>query len=163
MQNEFSNNTASKSAVLMGAIFGVVGIGFMLLSVWIGLILVVFAIVLFLFMRNFASDIKVSCGINAFTVTVTNKKKGVTVQKYDWKDVTETLYYEKDSGSENSTTNRYFQVSTESGVAFNLYQMKNFDQLIQIFNQSTTHLPYYWEKPQGMLPYSYKKQARIPS
>lgn len=163
MQNEFSNNTASKSAVLVGAIFSVVGIGFMFLSIWIGLILLVFAIVLFLIMRNLASDTKVNCGGNGFTVTVTNKKKGVTVQEYSWKDVVETFYYEKDSGGENNTTTRYFQVSTASGVAFNLYQMKNFDQLIQIFNQNTTHLPYFWEKPQGMLQYSYKKQARIPT
>jgi hypothetical protein len=38
--------------------------------------------------------------------------------------------------------------------------MKNFYELIEIFNQNTPHLPYFWEKPTGILKTRYKKQAR---
>ena len=162
MQREFSNNNASKSWII-SSIFGVVGIGFMLFSVWIGSIIIVFAIVIFLLMKNLASDIQVVCHNEGFTVKVTNKRKGNTIQDYLWKDVTETVYYEKESGGEDSTTTRYFKICTESGVAFNLYQMKHFDQLVQIFNDNTPHLPYYWEKPKGILGFSYKKQDRLSS
>jgi hypothetical protein len=163
MQNEFSNNNASKSSIAVSSIFSVVGILFMFFSLWIGLIIIILAIVLFLFFRNFSSDTKVICSENGFTVSVYNKRGGTTVQEYSWSDVTETLYYEKESGSEDSSTTRYFMVSTINGVAFNLYQMKHFNRLVQIFNEHTHHLPYYWEKPHGMLQYSFKKLARIPS
>jgi hypothetical protein len=133
MQREFSNNNALK-ALIIGGIFGIDGIGFMLLSIWIGLIIIIFVIVIFLLMKNLASDIQVACNEEGFTLKVTNKSKGNTVQEYRWTDVTETLYYEKESGGEDSTTTRYFKVSTGSGVAFNLYQMKHFDQLVQLFN-----------------------------
>jgi hypothetical protein len=162
MHREFSNNNASKS-IIIGIIFGIVGVGFTFFSLWVGLIIIIFAIVLFLLMKNFASDIVVVCHDQGFTVKVTNKRKGNSVQDYGWSDVTETLYFERESGGEDSTTTRYFQVSTVSGVAFNLYEMKHFEQLIQLFNENTPHLPYYWEKPKGMLGYSYKKQARVSS
>ncbi|WML49508.1 hypothetical protein RCG23_05825 [Neobacillus sp. PS3-34] len=159
---EFSNNNSSLVSILIGVIFGVVGLGLMFIHVIIGFFFVLLGVVLFFSLRYFANDTRVSCHDNGFTVTVINKRKGTSVQEHAWADVTETLYYEKESGGENNSTTCYFQVQTAKGTAFNLHAMKNFDELIDIFNQKTVHIPYVWVKPKGMFK-SHQKQNRISS
>ncbi|WML26121.1 hypothetical protein [Neobacillus sp. OS1-33] len=132
----------------------------MLINVFIGALIFVIAVFIYLWMRYFGNDTTVSCREKGFTVAIVNKRKGITVNDYTWEEVTETLYYERESPGENNTTTCYFQVKTDKGVAFNVYEMKNFYELIEIFNQNTTHLPYFWEKPTGILKTRYKKQAR---
>ncbi|MDQ0200201.1 SdpI family protein [Neobacillus ginsengisoli] len=160
MQKEFTNSTSSKTSVILGVIFGAIGIGLLFISVWVGLIFVVLAVVIFFLIRYFANDITVSCDENGFTVKVINKRKGTSVNEYTWKDVVETTYYEIESRGENSTKTRYFQAKTENGVVFNVYEMKNFDHLIQLFNQNTPQLSYFWESPKGLFSSSYLKQNR---
>lgn len=147
--------------MVLGVVLGVIGIGLMVINILIGFIFVIIGAILFFVIRYFANDTSVSCHEDGFIVTVINKRKGTSVHEYSWQDVTETVYYEKDSSGENNTTTCYFQAKTEIGVAFNLAEMKNFDGLIQLFNNNTSHLPYYWEKPKGMFKTSYVKQNRI--
>src|SRR5574342_533935 len=123
----------------------------MFINVLIGSIIVILALIIFLIMYFFGNDTTVICHEKGFTVTITNQRKGTFVNEYTWEDVTDTLYYEKESAGENNTTTCYFQVKTENSIAFNVYQMKNFHELIELFNQNTTHLAYFWEKPTGML------------
>ena len=163
MNREFSNKTASKSSGIFGLIFCLIGIGFMFFNVLIGSIVVILALVIFLFMYYFGNDTTVVCHDNGFTVTIVNNRKGTIVNDYAWEDVIDTHYYEKESAGENNTTTCYFQVKTENGVAFNVYEMKNFHELIEIFNQNTDHLPFFWEKPTGMFKTRYQKQNRIPN
>jgi hypothetical protein len=160
MLEEFSNNNSSMGSVLVGIILGLVGFAMMIFSILIGSIVVVLAVVLFFLMRYLATDTTVSCHEDGFTVKVISKRKGTSVQEYAWADVTETHYYERESGGENSSTSSYFQVKTVKGMAFNLHEMKNFDDLIKIVNQNTQHLPYEWEKQKGLFK-SYQKQNRI--
>ena len=160
MTNEFANNTSSKTSIILGVIFGVIGIGILFFHLLLGLIFIVLGVIIFLLMRFFANDTKVSCYDTGFSVTIVNKRIGTNVYNYKWEDVTETLFYEKDSGGENNTTTSYFMVKSVNGTAFNLYKMKNFDLLIQLFNQQTEHLPYIWEKPKGKLQTTYSKQPR---
>jgi hypothetical protein len=138
---------------------GLIGIGFTIFSATIGLAVVVLAIVVFLLLRYFGNDTTISCHDNGFSVKVVNKRKGSLVQEYEWSDVTETLYFERESGGEDSPTTRYFSVTTDNGVAFSLHEIKGFNELIDIFNRKTNHLPYLWEKPKGFSS-SYKKQQR---
>jgi hypothetical protein len=160
MTNEFANNTSSKTSIILGVIFGVIGIGIMFFHLLLGLIFIVLGVIIFLLMRFLANDTKVSCYDTGFSVTVVNKRKGTNVHNYKWQDVTETLFYEKDSRGENNTTTSYFMVKTVNGTAFNLYKIKNFDLLIRLFNQHTEHLPYILEKPKGKLQTAYSKQPR---
>lgn len=162
MNREFSNKTASKSSGIFGLVFCLIGIGFMFINVLIGSIIVILALFIFLFMYYFGSDTIVACHDEGFTVTIINKRQGIQVNDYAWEDVTETLYYEKESAGENNTTTCYFQAKTANGLAFNLYEMKNFNEFIDLFNQQTSHLPYFWEKPTGMLKTRYQKQNRVP-
>jgi hypothetical protein len=162
INREFANKTSSKSSVIFGLIFCLIGIGFMLINILIGSIIVIIGAAIFLWMRYFGNDTTISCREKGFTVTIINKRKGIVVNDYAWEDVTETLYYETESAGENNTTTCYFQVKTENGIAFNVYEMKNFHELIEIFNQNTP-LPYYWEKPKGLFKSNYQKQDRISS
>ena len=132
----------------------------MLINIFIGALIFVIGVVIFLWLRYFGNDTTVSCREKGFSVAIINKRKGIIVNDYAWEEVTETLYYERESAGENNTTTCYFQVKTANGVAFNVYEMKNFHELIEIFNQNTTHLPYFWEKPTGIFKTRYKKQAR---
>lgn len=161
MNREFSNKTSSKSSGIFGLIFCFIGIGFMFINVLIGSIIIILALVIFLFMYYFGNDTTVICHENGFRVTLVNKRNGILINDYQWEDVSETLYYEKESAGENNTITSYFQVKTENGIAFNLYEMKNFHELIELFNQNTIHLPYFWEKPTGMFKTRYQKQNRV--
>ena len=163
MNREFSNKTSSRSSGIFGLIFCFIGIGFMFINVLIGSIIVIIALVIFLIMYFFGNDTTVICHEKGFTVTIANQRKGTFVNEYTWEEVTDTLYYEKESPGENNTTTYYLQVKTKKGIAFNVYQMKNFHELIELFNQNTAHLAYFWEKPTGMLKTSYQKQTRVPN
>jgi hypothetical protein len=163
INREFSNKTSSKSSVVFGIIFGLIGIGFMFINVLIGSIIFVIGVVIFWWMRYFGNDTTVSCRERGFTVTIINKRKGTFVNDYSWEEVTETLYYERESAGENNTTTCYFQAKTTNGIAFDVYEMKNFNEMIEIFNQNTAHLPYFWEKPTGMFKTRYQKQTRVSS
>jgi hypothetical protein len=160
ISQSFANNTSSRTSVILGVVLGVIGIGIMIFNILIGFIFVIIGVILFFVIRYFANDTSVLCHDDGFTVTIISKRKGTSIQEYSWQDVTETLYYEKESSGENNSTTCYFQANTESGVAFNLAEMKNFDGLIQQFNNNASHLPYYWEKPKGLLKTSYVKQNR---
>jgi hypothetical protein len=162
MNREFSNKTASKSSGVFGLVFCLIGIGFMFINVLIGSIIVILALVIFLFMYFFGNDTTVICHDQGFNVTIINQRKGILLNEFAWEDVTETLYYEKESAGENNTTTCYFQAETANGIAFNLYEMKNFNELIDIFNKHTSHLPYFWEKPTGIFKTRYQKQNRVP-
>jgi hypothetical protein len=114
-------------------------------------------------MYFFGNDTTVICHETGFTVTIESNRNGKVVTDYTWEDITETLYYEKESAGENNTSTCYFQVKTENGIAFNMYEMKNFHELIEIFNQNTNHLSYFWEKPTGLFKIRYQKQNRLPN
>ncbi|MEH7505864.1 hypothetical protein V7152_28585 [Neobacillus drentensis] len=135
----------------------------MFINVLIGSIIFVIGVVIFWWMRYFGNDTTVSCREKGFTVTIINKRKGIFVNDYSWEEVTETLYYERESAGENNTTTCYFQAKTANGISFDVYEMKNFNELIEIFNQNTAHLPYFWEKPTGMFKTRYQKQTRVSS
>ena len=163
MNREFANKTSSRSSGIFGLIFCFIGIGFMFINVLIGSIIVILALFIFLIMYFFGYDTTVICHEKGFTVTIASQRKGTFVNEYTWEDVTDTLYYEKESAGENNTTTCYFQVKTGNEIAFNVYQMKNFHELIELFNQNTAHLAYFWEKPTGMLKTGYQKQTRVPN
>ncbi|MCR2822624.1 hypothetical protein [Lederbergia panacisoli] len=164
MNREFSVNTASKGSIFFGAVLGIIGIGVMIFfSILYGALLFVLAVLLFFLMRNFANDTTISCHDHGFTVKVINKRKGVTVQDYNWEEVISTQYYEKDSGSDDdgaSSTTSYFMVKTGEGIAFDMQEMSGFADLIEIFNENTSHLPYYWEKSKGILSSGYSRKQR---
>jgi hypothetical protein len=165
MNKEFIINTASSGSILFGAVLGVIGIGVgLLFNILFGGLLIVAAVLLYFLMRNFANDTTISCQDHGFSIKVENKRKGTSVQDYKWEDVISTQYYEKDSGSDSdgdSTTTSYFIVKTGEGVAFDIHEMSGFAELIEIFNQNTPHLPYYWEKSKGIFSSSgYKRVQR---
>ncbi|MEH7303460.1 hypothetical protein, partial [Neobacillus drentensis] len=60
MTNEFANNTSSKTSIILGVIFGVIGIGILFFHLLLGLIFIVLGVIIFLLMRFFANDTKVS-------------------------------------------------------------------------------------------------------
>jgi len=163
MNREFSVNTASKGSIYFGAILGVIGIGFLAFNILIGALIIIGGVLLFFLMRNFANDSTIICHEHGFSVKVVNKRKGTSIQDYKWEDVISTQYYEKESSSDDdgaSTTTSYFTVKTGDGVAFDLQEMSGFADLIEIFNENTPHLPYYWEKPKGIFSTGYKRKQR---
>ena len=147
MNHEFSNRTSSVGSILFGVVFGLFGIGVMIfLSVLYGVGIFIFGLLLFFLIRYFASDVSIRCDDESFTVKVVNKRKGSKLNHYKWEDVLSTLYYERESGGEDSSSTSYFMVKVPEGVAFDFRETKGFHELIQIFNEKTPHLPYVWGK-----------------
>ncbi|ETI69792.1 hypothetical protein [Neobacillus vireti] len=161
MGKEFSNRTSSSSSFMTGGIFIVIGIVLLFVNGLLGILAVMVGVLLLFFKRNVRYDTTVVCSQNGFTVKVTNKQKSTSVKEYKWEDVASTHYYERYSGIDNETTNSYFKVTTTEGVAFDLWQMKDFDELIQIFNQKTPNLPYHWEKPTGFFASSFTNYKKV--
>jgi hypothetical protein len=164
MNREFSVDTASKGSIVFGSILGVIGLVVAVFNILFGALIIVGAVLLFFLMRNFANDLTIICRDEGFSVKIVNKRKGSSVTDYKWEDVISTQYYEKDSGSDsdgNSTTTSYFLVKTGEGVAIDLQDMSGFADLIEIFNQKTPHLPYYWAKNRNLLSSSrFKRNQR---
>jgi hypothetical protein len=149
MGKEFSNKDSVRMGVIAGAIIGIIGIGAITLNVLLGTLVLVLAAVAFVLFWFYGTDTTVVCHDNGFTVRMVNKGKGTSLHEYSWNEVTETRYYDNESGEDHLTTRRML-VKTASGPVFNLYAMKGFDELISIFNQKTSHLPYVWVKPREM-------------
>ncbi|MFC5465281.1 hypothetical protein [Lederbergia graminis] len=149
MGKEFSNKTSSKAAIYIGVILGMAGIMLMFINDPVGWSTIGLALILFLVLRYFGDDTTVSCDEQGFKVKIVSKRKGTTVKEYAWEDVTGTYYYEYESGGEDSSISRFFQVNTAEGIAFNMEAMKSFDELIEIFNENTKHLSYKWAKIDG--------------
>jgi hypothetical protein len=149
MGKQFSNNDSIRMAMIAGAILGIIGIGVITLHVLLGTLVLVSAAVAFGLFWIYGTDTTVVCHENGFTVKKVTKGKGTSLHKYGWGEVTETRYYDNESG-ENQLTTRRILVKTPRGPVFNLYAMKGFDELISIFNQKTSHLPYVWVKPREM-------------
>jgi hypothetical protein len=149
MGKEFSNNASVRMAVIASAIIGIVGIGVITINVLLGTMVLVLAAIAFGLFWFYGTDTTVVCHENGFTVKMVNKGKGTSLHEYGWNEVTETKYYDNESGEDHLTTRRML-VKTASGPVFNLYAMKGFDELISIFNQKTSHLPYVWVKPREM-------------
>jgi hypothetical protein len=149
MGKEFSNKDSVRMAMIAGAIIGIIGIGIITLHVLLGTLVLVLAAVTSGLFWFYGSDTTVVCHDNGFTVKKVTKGKGTSLHEYGWGEVTETRYYDNESGEDHLTTRRML-VKTASGPVFNLYAMKGFDELISIFNQKTSHLPYVWVKPRQM-------------
>ncbi|TDL61155.1 hypothetical protein E2R56_29995 [Rhodococcus qingshengii] len=149
MGKEFSNNDSIRMAMIAGSILGIIGIGIITLHVLLGTLVLVVAAAAFGLFWFYGTDTTVVCHENGFTVKMVSKGKGTSLYEYGWNEVTETRYYDNESGEDHLTTRRIL-VKTASGPAFNLYAMKGFEELISIFNQKTSHLPYVWVKPREM-------------
>jgi hypothetical protein len=149
MGKEFSNNDSVRMAVIASAIIGIVGIGVITINVLLGSMVLLLAAVAFGLFWFYGTDTTVVCHENGFTVKKVTKGKGTSLHEYGWGEVTETRYYDNESEEDHLTTRRML-VKTASGPVFNLYAMKGVDELISIFNQKTSHLPYVWVKPREM-------------
>ncbi|WML46731.1 hypothetical protein RCG23_13875 [Neobacillus sp. PS3-34] len=158
MNKEFSNKSTGTSMVF-GIVFGIMGISCLSFFPLLGLGFIAIGVIVFFLIRTFMNNTTVTIHDQGFSVKEGNKRKGTAVKEYKWSDVVATSYYEEDSGGEDSDTTSFFQVSTNEGVAFDLQKMKGFNELIELVNQNTPHLPYYWAKPQGWLG-KYQKQSR---
>ncbi|WHZ02563.1 hypothetical protein QNH48_27085 [Neobacillus sp. YX16] len=146
MGKEFSNKDSVRMAVISGAILGIIGIGVITLPVLLGTLVLVVAAAAFGLFWFYGTDTTVVCHDNGFTVKKVTKGKGTSHHEYSWGEVTETRYYDNESEEDHLPTRRIL-VKTASGPVFNLYEMKGFEELISIFNQKTSHLPYVWVKP----------------
>lgn len=149
MGREFSNKDSLRMALIAGSVFGIIGIGVISISVVLGSLALLLAIITFVLFFYFGTNTTVICNEKGFTVKSESKAKGMSLHEYGWEEVTETRYYDNESGEDHLTTRRIL-VKTASGQAFNLYAMKGFDELISIFNEKTNHLPYVWKKPREM-------------
>jgi hypothetical protein len=149
MGKEFSNKDSIRMAMIAGAILGIIGIGVVTLNVILGTVFLVVAVIASGMFWFYGKDTTVICHDNGFTVKKVSKGKGTSLHEYGWGEVTETRYYDNESEEDHLPTRRIL-VKTASGLAFNLYAMKGFDELISIFNQKTSHLPYVWVKPREM-------------
>ena len=158
MGKEFTNRNSLRMAAIAVSIIGIVGIGVISKNVLLGSVVLLMAAVVFLFFLFYGRDTTVICHEKGFTVKHVSKGKGTLLHEYGWEEVIETQYYDNESEEDHLTTRRML-VKTASGQAFNLYAMKGFDELISIFNQKTSHLPYVWKKPREMS-HIYTKQER---
>jgi hypothetical protein len=149
MGKEFSNKDSVRMAIIAGAIPGIIGIGAVTLNVLLGTMVLVLAVIAFGLFWFYGKDTTVICHDNGFTVKKASRGKGTSLHEYGWGEVTETRFYDNESEEDHLPTRRIL-VKTASGHAFNLYAMKGFDELISIFNQKTSHLPYVWVKPREM-------------
>ncbi|MDR7080702.1 hypothetical protein J2Y03_005793 [Neobacillus niacini] len=158
MGKEFTNSNSIRMAAIAGSIIGIVGIGVITKNVLLGSVILLLAAIAFLLFLYYGSDTTVICHEKGFTVKIVSRGKGMSLHEYGWEEVKETQYYDNESEEDHLTTRRML-VKTASGPAFNLYAMKGFDELISIFNQKTSHLPYVWKKPREMSNI-YTKQER---
>jgi hypothetical protein len=149
MGKEFTNKDSIRRALIAGSIIGIVSIGVITIHVLLGSLVLLLAVIAFLLFFFYGRDTAVICNEKGFTVKSESKAKGVSLYEYGWEEVTETRYYDNESGEDHLMTSRIL-VKTASGQVFNLYAMKDFDELISIFNEKTGHLPYVWKKPREM-------------
>jgi hypothetical protein len=149
MGKEFTNKDSIRMALIAGSIIGIVGIGVITIHVLLGSLILLLAVIAFLLFFFYGKDTTVICNEKSFTVKHESKAKGASLREFGWGEVTETRYYDNESGEDHLMTRRIL-VKTARGQAFNLYAMKDFDELISIFNQKTSHLPYIWKKPRVM-------------
>ncbi|SDM86943.1 hypothetical protein [Bacillus sp. OK048] len=158
MGKEFSNKNSVRLAAIAAAIIGIIGIGVITIHVLLGILALLLAVVVSFLFYIYGNDTTVICHEDGFTVKNTNRGKGTSIHEYGWQEVAETKFYDNVSEEDHLPT-RSILVKTTGGLAFNLYAMKGFDELISIINQKTKHLPYKWEKP-GAFSHTYKKQER---
>jgi hypothetical protein len=158
--------------IITGCIFGMVGLGFTLFSVLgvvlaasggnvspvffigflVGPLLLLLAVGAPLAMGYFGTNTRIVCGEEGFSITTESKRAGKQHSEYRWDEVTGTDYDESTfrSSQSGTQTTRFFTVETARGRAFQVTQkIRGFQDLIQLFNQMTPHLPYTWEKQTG--------------
>jgi hypothetical protein len=146
MGKEFAKKDSVRMAMIAGAILGIIGIGVITLNVLLGSLVLLLAAVAFGLFWFYGTDTSVICHDKGFTVKMVTKGKGTSLHEYGWGEVKETRYYDNESGEDHLTTRRIL-VKTAGGPVFHLSAMKGFEELISIFNQKTSHLPYVWVKP----------------
>lgn len=130
---------------LMGLIFGVLffpwGFGLLLLAVGIPLA-----------MAHLGTNTTIVAGPEGFSVSTASKASGSRHEQYGWHEITGTDYEEFVHRSSNSgpKTSRYFIVNTARGQAFRVNEsISQFEDLVQVFNHMTPHLPYTWQRQAG--------------
>jgi hypothetical protein len=138
--------------IFVGCVLGALGLVFGLLVFPWGFALWILAIGVPLAMAYFGTDTTIIAGPEGFSVTTESKRSGRSAAQFAWQEVTGTRYeeYASQSSEGSSRTTRYFSVETARGPAFRIDSgISQFDDLIQVFNFSTPHLPYVWQKQAG--------------
>jgi hypothetical protein len=141
---KYSNNKSTLLSIVIGGFIGLFGIAMLFISIIFGVIVLIVAGVLYYFLRHLTSNTEVIFDANGFSVTVSSKRKGAVTNQYLWREVTGTSYYIVNNGEDGSTS--HFRVMTANGPAFDVYRAKGFHEMIELVNQNTMHLPYFWEK-----------------
>lgn len=138
--------------IFVGCVFFFIGLVFGLLffpwgfGIWLVGVGIVYT------MLQFGTDVTILAGPEGFSITTESKRSGRQHAQFAWSEVVGTHYEEYTSrDSERRIQNtRYFTVETTRGRAFRVQStISQFDDLIQVFNHSTPHLPYIWQKQGG--------------
>lgn len=138
--------------IFVGCVLTALALGFLLFLPPVGILLILLAVGVPIAIAQLGQDITIVAGPEGFSVTIEGKKVGRKHEQYAWSEITGTDYEEftmRQKDGPNSVT-RYFTVETSRGQAFRVQQnISQFDDLINVFNHQTPHLPYYWQQQAG--------------
>lgn len=137
--------------IFVGCVLTFLGVVLGLLFFPWGFGLLILAVAVPIAIGHFGTNTTIYAGPEGFTVTTESKRAGRRHEQYGWHEVTGTEYEEfvhrRSEGGPR--VSRYFTVNTARGQAFRVGQgISQFEDLIQVFNHMTPHLPYTWQ-PQG--------------
>ena len=137
----------------VGGVLGFIGLIFLIFFWPIGILCLLGAVGIPLLIRHLFTSFNIVCTPEGFTVSTESKRAGSKQEKYTWQEVTGTDYDEfhsRSTSNSGSTTTRYFSVETTRGQALRVdSKISQFDDLINVFNHQTPHLPYIWERQAG--------------
>lgn len=130
-----------------GVVAGCVGLACLPWNPLVGSGTLVLAAGLPAWLHQMAPRSTVACEPTGFVVTTRHQRSGKQQAQYGWHEITSTSYGE----TARPFPTGYFMVETEQGVAFRLsHRTAQFQDLIEVVNAMTPHLPYRWQRGAGL-------------
>jgi hypothetical protein len=190
LPREYKDTTPTWLPLAIGGLFG--AIGFLSLCYGIGAVLLGATFQSKLFPLGFGASFLfagISCVIQmhwnyvrhtiqctpaGFSVVRESKRRGARREEYRWGEVTGTKYEYTLSRRRKGQKSiaGFFSVQTSRGPAFKVDQSQSdFHELITVFNEQTSHLPYIWARDSSFTNYvvwassakpEYNKIPRLP-
>lgn len=165
LPREFKNTTPPWLPLIVAAVFGVVGLYFLIPGISdiflgakpsfklmpLGFGATFFLVAISSLIQGYWNYIRhtINCTPAGFTVLKESKRRGARREEYRWAEVTGTKYeFTLTRGRKGrKRIAGFFSAQTIRGPAFKIDKSQSdFDELITVFNEQTSHLPYIWTR-----------------
>ena len=150
LPREYQLSSPIVFAFIFGAIVLFIGLVFLLIKPWIGLLAILAAIGLPLAIWYLGTTYKIVCDERGISVDSASKRAGAKHQQVRWDEITQTRYFEIRGDRQDRRATQYFEGYKGDERLFKVGQgLKGFHDLIETFNSLATKVPYVWQKQAG--------------